>query len=143
PRDAPANLQGCLFGWTAAQPPAARDAAKLADALYRIADTAAAARDMPSFYASIHKIVSELIYADNFYIALYDEARQRVNFAFFVDEADDAPPDPNEWETLQDHQGATVYVLRPGKPLFLDPDAVDDLLARGAIDTYAHTPTPD
>ena len=122
---------------TVDQPPAARDAAKLADALYRIADTAAAARDMPSFYASIHKIVSELIYADNFYIALYDEARQRVNFAFFVDEADDAPPDPNEWETLQDHQGATAYVLRTGKPLFLDRETFDDLVARGEIDKDA------
>ena len=28
---------------------------------------------MPAFYAQIHEIVGELMYADNFYIALYDE----------------------------------------------------------------------
>ncbi len=30
---------------------------------------------MPAFYAKIHEIVGELMYADNFYIALYDEER--------------------------------------------------------------------
>ena len=92
---------------------------------------------MPSFYGSIHEIVGELIYADNFYIALYDQARQRVNFAFFVDEAETEPPDPNEWEALQDRKGATAYVLRTGKPLFLDWETLDDLVAKGEIDKDA------
>ena len=47
-------------------------------ALYRIAETASAAHDMGEFYASIHAIVGELMYAENFYVALYDEDRQRV-----------------------------------------------------------------
>ena len=145
---------------TVDEPPAAGEATELADArarigeleereaqharsenvqaaLYRIADTAAAARDMPSFYASIHEIVGELIYADNFVIALYDEARQRVNFAFFLDEAETEPPDANEWEPLQDLKGATAYVLRTGKPLFLDWETFDDLVAKGEIDKDA------
>ena len=37
---------------------------------------------MPAFYAPIHEIVGELMYADNFYIALYDEERQLINFPF-------------------------------------------------------------
>src|SRR5436190_9121379 len=36
--------------------------------LYRIAETASAAQDMQEFYAAIHSIVSELMYAENFYI---------------------------------------------------------------------------
>ena len=50
-------------------------AEKVQSALYRIAETASAAQDMPAFYAQIHEIVGELMYADNFYIALYDEER--------------------------------------------------------------------
>ena len=46
---------------------------------------------MPSFYASIHEIVGSLMYADNFYIALYDEERQAINFPFFLDEVEGAP----------------------------------------------------
>ena len=44
-------------------------------ALYRIAETASAVEDMPAFYAAIHEIVGGLMYAENFYIALYDERR--------------------------------------------------------------------
>ena len=32
---------------------------------------------MPAFYRTIHEIVGELMYAENFYIALYDEERER------------------------------------------------------------------
>ena len=48
---------------------ATRDAAKVQDALYRIAELAGAARDMQEFYAAVHAIVGELMYADNFFIA--------------------------------------------------------------------------
>jgi hypothetical protein len=50
-----------------------RRSEKVQAALYRIAETASAAQDMHEFYATIHRIVGELMYADNFYIALYDE----------------------------------------------------------------------
>ena len=73
-------------------------AERIQAALYRIAETASTAADMPSFYAAMHEIVGELMYADNFYIALYDEARQRINFPFFRDEVDTDLPDPNAWE---------------------------------------------
>ena len=53
---------------------------KLQAALYRIAEIASAAQDMQEFYAEIHHIVGELMYADNFYIVLYDEGRQQINW---------------------------------------------------------------
>ena len=46
-------------------------------ALYRIAEAASAAEDLPAFYRTIHEIVGELMYAENFYIALYDDERGR------------------------------------------------------------------
>jgi hypothetical protein len=70
-------------------------AEKVQAALYRIAETASAAQDMSTFYAQIHEIVGELMYADNFYIALYDEERQQINFPYFRDEVDTDIPDPN------------------------------------------------
>ena len=45
-------------------------------ALYRIAEAASAADDMPAFYRTIHEIVGELMYAENLYIALYDDERE-------------------------------------------------------------------
>ena len=48
-------------------------AEKVQNALYRIAETASIAEDMQAFYAEMHRIVGELMYAGNFYIALYDD----------------------------------------------------------------------
>ena len=75
-------------------------AEKVQNALYRIAETASAAQDMPAFYAEIHEIVGELMYADNFYIALYDEERQQINFPYFRDEVDTDIPDPNACDPI-------------------------------------------
>ena len=96
-------------------------AAKVQAALYRIAETASAAQDMPAFYAQIHEIVGELMYADNFYIALYDEERELINFPFYRDEVDPEIPDPNAWDHfgVGEARGATAYVLRHGKPILL------------------------
>jgi GAF domain-containing protein/DNA-binding response OmpR family regulator len=93
-------------------------AEKVQSALYRIAETAGAAQDMPAFYAKIHEIVGELMYADNFYIALYDEERQLINFPFYRDEVDTELPDPNAWDPfgVGGGRGSTAYVLRTGRP---------------------------
>src|SRR5215813_9059490 len=45
---------------------------KIQKALYEIADAASAVKDMQSFYKKLHKIVGKLMYAENFFIALYD-----------------------------------------------------------------------
>jgi len=86
----------------------------LQSALYRIAETASTAQDMQEFYADIHHIVGELMYADNFYIVLYDEDRHALNWAYGVDESGDTFPDPNVWEPMGtgEARGLTAYVLR-------------------------------
>ena len=60
--------------------------------LYRVAETAATAQDLQAFYRAMHTIVGELMDATNFYIALYDDERQRINFPYYVDEIDDDLP---------------------------------------------------
>jgi len=67
-------------------------AAKVQAALYRIAEAASAVRDMPEFYAAVHRIVGELMYARNFFIGLYDPATELISFPYFVDEVDPPPP---------------------------------------------------
>ena len=61
-------------------------AAKLQGALYRIAELASAAEDMQEFYRAIHEVVGELMPAKNFFIALYDDQRQLINWPYHVDE---------------------------------------------------------
>ncbi|MDQ3937615.1 MAG: GAF domain-containing protein [Chloroflexota bacterium] len=110
--------------------------AKLQDALYRIADMASAASDMREFYAAMHRIVGELMYANNFYIALYDEEHGRLNFPYFVDEVDPDVPDPDVWESMGtgEARGATAYVLRTGNAQLITDERHRELVAAGEID---------
>jgi GAF domain-containing protein/CheY-like chemotaxis protein len=109
---------------------------RVQDALYRIAEAASAAQDLPAFYATIHGIVGELMYAENLFIALYDAERQRINFPYYVDTVDTDLPDPRAWEPfgVGDARGATAYALRLGEPLLMDRAKLDSLVASGDFD---------
>ena len=91
--------------------------ARVQSALYRIAETASAAHDMGEFYASIHAIVGELMYAENFYVALYDEDRQRVSYPFHVDELDEEWPAPNVWDEMGSGQATGTTLPHLHEPL--------------------------
>ncbi|HUK87047.1 MAG TPA: PAS domain S-box protein, partial [Terriglobales bacterium] len=108
----------------------------LQSALYRIAETASSAEDLQQLYASIHGILSELMYAKNCYIALYDAASGMVSFPYFVDEKD--PPFPPH----KFRKGLTEYVLRSGQPLLATADVLDDLTRRGEVER-AGAPSQD
>jgi PAS domain S-box-containing protein len=112
------------------------DTVKVQEVLYRIAELASAARDMPEFYRAIHAVVGELMNADNFYIALYDEERQLINWPYYVDDLDTDVPDPNEWITFdsQHARGTTGYVLRTGKPQLLSYEQQRELMGRGEVE---------
>ncbi|HEX2423715.1 MAG TPA: GAF domain-containing protein, partial [Actinomycetota bacterium] len=109
--------------------------AQVQAALYRIAETASAAQDMQEFYAEIHRIVGELMYANNFYVVLYDEERRMMNWPFGVDTAGDTFAGPNVWEPMGtgEARGLTAYLLRKGTPMLLPQADIDDLIERGEI----------
>jgi PAS domain S-box-containing protein len=111
-------------------------AAKVQDALYRIAELASAARDMQEFYRAVHGLVDELMEARNFFIALYDEERQLISWPYIADEKDYDRPDPSQW--LEFGQGAargtTAYVLRTGTPQHLPGARVMELVEQGEVE---------
>jgi GAF domain-containing protein len=111
-------------------------AAKVQDALYRIAELASTARDLQEFYAAIHAVVGELIDARNFYLALYDEERRLINWPYYVNEIETDLPDPNRWEQFGsgNARGTTAYVLRTGQPQHLSGKRIEKLTELGEID---------
>jgi two-component system cell cycle sensor histidine kinase/response regulator CckA len=103
-------------------------AEELNAALYAIAARSQSAEDLQQFFAAIHNIVGQLMYARNLYIALYDPQSQLLSFPYFVDEADTAPaPKPLG-------RGLTEYVLRSGEPLLATPQIFEDLVRRGEVE---------
>jgi two-component system cell cycle sensor histidine kinase/response regulator CckA len=100
----------------------------LNSALYRITQKTGLTEDLQQFYAAIHGIVGELMYARNFYIAVYDTQTQLLNFPYFEDEEDSKP------ERKKLGKGLTEYVLRTGEALLCTPEVFDVLLKQGEVE---------
>ena len=99
----------------------------LSSALYRVAEKSSSAHDLQQFFAAVHGIVDELMYARNFYIALYDPASELLTFPYFVDEQDSAPS-PKKLA-----RGLTDYVIRAGQPLLATPEVLQAMEERGEV----------
>src|SRR5947209_15612030 len=97
---------------------------------------------MPEFYRAIHGVVGELMPAKNFFIALYDEQRQLINWPYYIDENDADIPDPNRWDEFGsgDARGATAYVLRTGTPQHFSRERVNELVDSGEFDLVGKLP---
>jgi len=99
----------------------------LSSALYRVAEKSSSAHDLQQFFAAVHSIVDELMYAKNFYIALYDPATELLTFPYFVDEQDPPPPARKMGPHL------TEYLLRTGEPLLATPEVLQAMEDRGEV----------
>ena len=94
------------------------DAERLQRALYAIADMASSDLDMPDMLRGLHRIVSELMYAENFYIVLHDAERDCLQFPYFVDTVDALGPAHGEEIPLaRIEHGVTWYLMRNGHPM--------------------------
>jgi len=91
-----------------------RTSVELQRAMFQISEATNAAVDLGSLYAGIHRIISGLLAAKNFYIALLDPETELISFPYFVDELAVGTPDPRRITT-----GLTGEVLRTGKPLLV------------------------
>lgn len=101
---------------------------RLQSALYQIAAIANSEISLDALYASIHRIIGELMYAKNFFIALYDREADLIHLPYFVDELDpdDAPYKPGK--------GLTEYVIRTGQPLLITAEEHQALTAQGQLE---------
>jgi two-component system cell cycle sensor histidine kinase/response regulator CckA len=105
-----------------------RQAEVLQSALFQIAAKASQAEDMNELYAALHGIISSLLYARNFYIALTDPSGRTLSFPYFVDEFDPTPA-PKDLGL-----GLTEYVIRTGQPLLVSDQQIEQMAADGLIE---------
>ncbi len=105
-----------------------RRSERLQSALYRIAEVSTTAGDLTEMYPAIHRIVSHLLDARNFYIALHEPETNSLTFPYFVDEFDMAPA------SRPLRKGLTEYVLRTGEPLLATGERLNELAAAGEVE---------
>ncbi|GAB3100488.1 putative bifunctional diguanylate cyclase/phosphodiesterase [Lysobacter terrae] len=94
------------------------EAEKLQRSLYAIADMAGSDLEMPDMLRGLHRIVADLMYAENFYIALYDRERDGLRFLYFSDVVDPhLLEDEKEIPLSRIERGLTWYLVRDKRPL--------------------------
>ena len=96
-------------------------------ALFSIAAAADQAQTLHDLYQSVHQIIRTVVPADSFYIALYDEKNDELEFPYYVDVVD------LPLTHRKSGKGRTEYVLHSGKPLLLDRALERELQRRGEI----------
>ena len=100
-------------------------AERVQTALHRISEAAHSAIDLQGLFQAIHGIISELLPARNFYVALYDSVSDVLSFPYWIDESNPRP----EPRRLKDFRGLTGLVLQSGEPLMLSPETIGAMAA--------------
>jgi len=107
----------------------------LQKAVYDIARMTSTNFSLNRIFVVTHKIISDLINIDNFYIALYNSENNEVTFPYFVDSTDIKTPNPR-----RNGHGLTEYVIRTGKTLLCQPSCFDELIFKNEIDLIGTKP---
>lgn len=107
-----------------------RRAENLQHALYEIANLSAQAADATTLYARLHTIISELVTAKNFLIALYHPDNKDITIPYFVDEKDAQAPVKRFHYGI----GMSSYVLARRQACLLDAHSYAALVASGEMD---------
>jgi PAS domain S-box-containing protein len=97
----------------------------LQNAIYRISESVDTSATLDELFQAVHKIISDVMPARNFYISLYDAKNQLISFPYFIDEVD-VPEPPRGLR-----KGLTEYVLRTGKSLLATIEKQNELLKAG------------
>lgn len=104
-------------------------AERLQRALFRIAELSITSESLERFYAEVHDVVGELLYARNFYIALLTAEGDELEFPYSIDERDPNRP------RRKFGMGMTEYVIRTGRPCLADRTAIEALEREGKAKT--------
>ncbi len=97
------------------------------DAMFKISSAVTSQSNINLLYAFIHNVVSELMKAENFYIALYHKETETVSFPYFVDQVDKPPAERKAG------RGLTEYIIRSGEAHLIDAEM--DIKLREAGET--------
>ncbi|OEU69887.1 MAG: hypothetical protein BA863_06840 [Desulfovibrio sp. S3730MH75] len=95
--------------------------------LYKISLAVTAVSDMEEFYKIVQWHINEFVYADNFFIAVYDSKTDILSFPYFTKDFEPTPP------SRKLANGFTDYVVRTGEPLLAGQAKQKELITSGQM----------
>ena len=103
--------------------------------MYEIIQGVTMTADLDELMQLIHQALKKVIYAENYFIALYDYNTGLFSFPYFVDKFDTAPS-PQALE-----KSCTAYVFRTGRPMLITEELFQQLIEQGEVELIG-TPSP-
>ncbi len=103
---------------------------RLQSALFRIAELTGSSNSMHEFYAALHAVVGELLYARNFFVALLVDDDSAIDFPYAADEVDPT----SVFERTPLRRGLTDHVLRSGEALLATHVEIEGMQSAGLIE---------
>lgn len=89
-------------------------------ALFKLNQLSQECNDLDSFYPQVHTTIASLMTAKNFFIVLYDQTFETLEFVYYLDEKDEKPSGIIDY---QDYDGSfTNLVIESKQPLLLTPE---------------------
>lgn len=101
-------------------------------AAYKISEATHTAQNLEELYPQIHKIIGELMNAENFHIFHYDPLADMLTVSYYVNEYEELPSSAKK--------SFSGYVLKTQKPLFGSPEVIKKLIKDGEIISTSRTP---
>ena len=109
---------------------------KIQTALYEIAEATNSSHSMEDFFQRIHSIMGKLMYANNLFIALYDETTDLLSYPYHIDESGDTFPT----RPMGDERNLTSFIIRTGKTI---KHGQEEFLVAQATGEYVLKGTPN
>jgi len=102
---------------------------QLQKALYAIASLAHSPLDFSDMFARIHEVIRNLTYAENFFVALYDDERDVMRLPYYADSEDTDGQDPQMELHAADYVNSLTFkVLHTGQVLWGDSSQLREQL---------------
>ncbi len=102
-----------------------------------ISQVSADSRDLHEFLTVVHRSISRIVYAANFFVALYNPEKNSIRYTYYIDE-NDAPPNPElDVELKSADQSPTAWIIANKKALVMtaaeDAQREQEVLAAGGL----------
>lgn len=105
------------------------------EATHRFSEAALSAKSLDELYAAIHKIIAELIPAQNLYIAIFYPELDRFTYPYWVDQKD-----PRPLSYTLGGRGLTAYVVCTGQPLLATTADIEHLIKAEKLELLGTMP---
>jgi len=96
--------------------------------IYQIIRGVSTTANLNELLTLIHSSLSELLYAENCFVALYNDESDLFSFPYHIDKYD-PQPDPSPM-----YKSCTTYVYQTGEPLLLSQEKFDKLVDLGEVE---------